>query len=1012
MVDWLDKSAHYHGTVIDVSSAAAKRFIGFERKRGRGDLTCVVEVIHFPPAMAIFRMRLTHAALAPDSSIVRANGKLRGLDALLNARQDGPGIVLVDVPHQNILMALGAIEPPVSPGVLSGKQMFLISPVSGAVGPLDGCKVSVLGSFSAGDENNSIAYYVAPHVREVAVRMRANASLWRSWALAEWLSSEPPEFLPLDPAEGVMSASTARSDGGDSSGPAPAGLVAGRQGLMGVTAASGSMAANASQSIFMRIGGDPSNSRGASGGSSGDPVGSADAARMGGEMAAPVPGLNHEGPAPFRPRAPPISAAGAAAAAAARDAARIPGGAPQLGVLAGACDGSVPLVVTMLSLTPAAQARDVVWLDQLCSLLATVVPPDAHIPADDPMARYSFIQETLDEMLQKLPNENIVAAADVLSACRSLKVRLRSAERVIAGQQQRDASDHEVAYRAAQLEAERSRAALQPPPAPGASGGLPPVSGQCSFGRLASLSALHQMTQAAGSAVAPAERDDFQAVQRASITAATAIDQEDQRGTGPLMVAARRIDALQDAITGPSPGPAVRALGAGINAMPAELQRIDMAESQSYHAASKNLVTAIAWMAGANERFLTGCVPLAVAILQVDHEPSMPERRRLNIRAIMSALLKGDLLSNSLSEMNVIRKGGASMFHSMDSLTPDVSISFELLDGLDRLARICTVVPQDHFTLFGELKRLLKDLINVSGVLPAKAAEWAREQLLLFPSKEFRRGTELMKPQLTAAFWSRPVAVAAYLTIAQEGKMAVAANAAIQAAVSSCPACGGHPGLPQLPPLPPPPPQPAFQQQQQQRLPGVIYQQPQPQQQQQLQPLQGQQPAAQGSKSSKRRARQAAAGAKLPHMGCAGGCCVHDAQLPVQQVACQPAFQAGPAPFQPGPLLGPQFALQPGPLAQQPALRPAAPGVQPALAQGQFNWQPPDGRPPVDTRTNIVAINPVQPASPIYSRVDAATLYAWTRDNKAPNTKGRCFNFHMRGFCIRPVASPCAFEHS
>lgn len=269
-----------------------------------------------------------------------------------------------------------------------------------------------------------------------------------------------------------------------------------------------------------------------------------------------------------------------------------------------------------------------------------------------------------------------------------------------------------------------------------------------------------------------------------------------------------------------------------------------------------------------------------------------------------------------------------------------------------------------------------------------------------------------MKPQLTAAFWSRPVAVAAYLTIAQEGKMAVAANAAIQAAVSSCPACGGHPGLPQLPPLPPPPPQPAFQQQQQQRLPGVIYQQPQPQQQQQLQPLQGQQPATQGSKSSKRRARQAAAGAKLPHMGCAGGCCVHDAQLPVQQVACQPAFQAGPAQFQPGPLLGPQFALQPGPLAQQPALRPAAPGVQPALAQGQFNWQPPDGRPPVDTRTNIVAINPVQPASPIYSKVDAATLYAWSRDNKAPNTKGRCFNFHMRGFCIRPVANPCAFEHS
>jgi hypothetical protein len=84
-------------------------------------------------------------------------------------------------------------------------------------------------------------------------------------------------------------------------------------------------------------------------------------------------GLNHNGPAPFRPAppavppaAPPVTNANAAANGAAQAAA---GGPPQFGVQPDPEASLVPLVVTLLSLTPAAVARDVVWLDQLCSLL-------------------------------------------------------------------------------------------------------------------------------------------------------------------------------------------------------------------------------------------------------------------------------------------------------------------------------------------------------------------------------------------------------------------------------------------------------------------------------------------------------------------------------------------------------------------------------------------------------------------------------------------------------------------
>ena len=95
------------------------------------------------------------------------------------------------------------------------------------------------------------------------------------------------------------------------------------------------------------------------------------------------------------------------------------------------------------------------------------------------MARYEFMQETLVEILRGLSGVQVVASADVFSACRSLKYQLREAERVAGVQQQGVADAHVAAMRAAQLAAERVRGT--PPLMPTVSDGLPPAHAQHSF---------------------------------------------------------------------------------------------------------------------------------------------------------------------------------------------------------------------------------------------------------------------------------------------------------------------------------------------------------------------------------------------------------------------------------------------------------------------------------------------------------------------------------------------------
>ena len=204
-------------------------------------------------------------------------------------------------------------------------------------------------------------------------------------------------------------------------GSAPQGIAQARGfGLAGASGANNSMADRASQALFVRRpAAMPSDSSGA-GGSDGA---AADAAGSGaGELAAFTPGLDHNGPAPFR--APPVPIAGDDLAAASGNVPmRQPPPSAAFGIESYPGESSIGLhvVETLLSLTPAAQARNVNWLDSVCGLLVRDVPHWASIPADCTMARYEFMQETLVEILRGLSGVQVVASADVFSACRSLK---------------------------------------------------------------------------------------------------------------------------------------------------------------------------------------------------------------------------------------------------------------------------------------------------------------------------------------------------------------------------------------------------------------------------------------------------------------------------------------------------------------------------------------------------------------------------------------------------------------
>ena len=222
--------------------------------------------------------------------------------------------------------------------------------------------------------------------------------------------------------------------------------------------------------------------------------------------------------------------------------------------------------------------------------------------------------------------------------------------------------------------------------------------------------------------------------------AAAAIDHEGRRGGGSLCDAADAVDRLQSAIADAhEPNRAqVQQLGMAFNSMPSELQRLDTAPAASFSAVSSESLNRVVSVLGlAREKLLTACVPLMVDALKVDRG-IIPEDRKAQLRLAMSALLRGDLASPALSEQKLLLRGGATMFASLAA--GNSSVTSDLLEALDKIAKLCTNVPVGSPTVFMAAREQIRELLGVHEVSPSDAAEYIDAQFKSIKSqfKKFR----------------------------------------------------------------------------------------------------------------------------------------------------------------------------------------------------------------------------------------------------------------------------------
>ena len=229
--------------------------------------------------------------------------------------------------------------------------------------------------------------------------------------------------------------------------------------------------------------------------------------------------------------------------------------------------------------------------------------------------------------------------------------------------------------------------------------------------------------QPAAASMSEEERAALDSERTFAQAAAAAIDHEGRRGGGRLCDAAAAVDRLQTAIVDAHEPDRVQVqqLGMAFNSMPSELQRLDTAPAASFSAVSSESLNRVVSVLGQHVRnLLTACVPLMVDALKVDRG-IIPEDRKAQLRLAMSALLRGDLTSPALSEQKLLLRGGASMFASLAA--GHSSVTSDILEALDKIAKLCTNVPVGSPTVFMAAREQIRELLGVHEVSSSDAAE-------------------------------------------------------------------------------------------------------------------------------------------------------------------------------------------------------------------------------------------------------------------------------------------------
>ena len=657
------------------------------------------------------------------------------------------------------------------------------------------------------------------------------------------------------------------------------------------------------------------------------------------------------------------------------------------------------LAAELLERLPQHRATDLRFLDDVLDMLTGGdVPRDARVPANSWLARVSFLDEQLERMRVTFDRDSLGgshfpqlrASANneqaVFAACRSICRALRQAKDEAMS---RSGSAPNAPAPAPAPE----QAPHAPAPAPGLAS---------SWGNYASNHAHYSACMQQGcvgaaiasKGISEEERAALQAESAAAQGAAASLDREGRLGGGPLSAAATALDRAAQSLTVPGGASedAVRTVGQVMAGLPSELIRLHEAPIGSYTQTSSEILNrSITCVSAATDLWVNQVVQLLIKWIAVDNPLDISEERRQQLRAAIKAVLRGELTSPALWESALLKKGGNSMWASLAAGNSFVTL--ELLEVLDKVALLCTVVPSGQRSLFAKLRDHIRELLGQHKVDPVTVARYIEARVKAFPFKKFKSGALLLRPTLLESFLDSGESVQAFANARQVG--------------SVLRTVGEVYGFPPVSPAPPAPVQSA---------PAQLYAPVSVNPCQQcgnLQPIQSaQQPVAPNPPGSskraqrKKRASEAAAEAQTANKMPA---CPHAAAVPptmwyppcgcANGVWAQQAAPQGVAPQQAAPFLPQQCQ----PVAPQPLQRQAAAGAE--AIPPQFQLIVPDGR-VLDSRVMAIAVNPSPPAKPVRKKATHAELAEWSQANQ-----GRCWSFFQRGFCVRPIGSLCAFAH-
>ena len=251
-------------------------------------------------------------------------------------------------------------------------------------------------------------------------------------------------------------------------------------------------------------------------------------------------------------------------------------------------------------------------------------------------------------------------------------------------------------------------------PAPASAGALAPSGGLSnSIGRSATghacFAAMHLQhaggAAAAAAAVLPDSEQARLVSERTFVQAATAeIDREHSAGGGVLsqrmplgVLTAWRVRCAKGR-SGGGGGSGGHGLQRSSSAMP---QRLESAPPLSFSQVSSELLNSVVTkLSTGREALVRNSAAHLVQYLNVDREPQIGEARRVQLESAFLALARGELTSLALSEQALLKQGGSTMFSSLEA--GKESITNDLLEALDKAAKLCTRLAPGEVTIFAE----------------------------------------------------------------------------------------------------------------------------------------------------------------------------------------------------------------------------------------------------------------------------------------------------------------------